>query len=338
MLKACRLRSGDTIGIVSPSFGAAGLFPHRLEQGIRQVEAMGFHARLAPHARGVHSGYLSGSAEQRAQDLHELFLDPEVSAIVTAIGGDHANQLLPLLDFDLVRTHPKIFMGYSDNTVLHLAFWRAAGLVTFSGPALITEFAEQPRMFAYTERYLRRALCRAEPVGEIEPAKEWTDEFLDWQQQKDLERPRILNPSPGWSWLKPGEAQGPLLGGCLESLDHLRGTPFWPDWRGAIFFFETSEEKPPPERVDSILMDYENMGVLAQIAGMIVGRPIGYSHAEKRQLDEVIRERTAKFSFPVITGMDFGHTAPQFTLPLGCQARIDGRNRRFAIVEAAVTE
>ncbi len=337
MIKPRALQPGDTIGIVSPSFGAAGLFPHRLELGIRQIEAMGFRARLAPHSCNT-LGYISDTAENRVQDIHDLFLDPEVRAVVAAIGGDHSNQLLPLLDFDLIRAHPKIFSGYSDNTVLHLAFHTAADLVTFYGPSLITEFAEFPRMFPYTERYFRKAVCQAAPVGELSPAQEWTEEFLDWEQKRDLERPRALVPSPGWTWLKPGLAEGPLLGGCLESLDHLRGTRFWPNWQGAIFFFETSEEKPTPERVDGYLMDYENLGVFEQIAGMVVGRPMGYTDEEKRRLNEIILERTRKYRFPVVTGMDFGHTAPQMTLPLGCRARIDGRRRSFQILEAAVIE
>ncbi len=337
MLKPAHLDPGDTIAIVSPSFGAVGLFPHRLELGVRQMEALGFRVRLAPNAANVH-GYVSDTPERRAEDLHAMFRDPEVHAIVTAIGGDHSNQLLPLLDFDLIRAHPKIFSGYSDNTVLHLAFHTAADLVTFYGPSLITEFAEYPNMHAYTEEYFRKAVCQAGPVGQVQPAGEWTEEFLDWEQKRDLTRPRALVPSPGWTWLKPGLAQGPLLGGCLESLQHLRGTRFWPDWRGAIFFFETSEEKPTPEDVDGMLMDYENMGVLAQVAGMLVGRPMGYTDEEKRQLNQVILERTRQYEFPIVTVMDFGHTAPQFTLPLGCLASIDSPRRRFSLIEAGVSE
>ncbi len=337
MLKPHALKPGDTIGIVSPSFGGAGLFPHRLELGIRQIEAMGFRARVAPYATNAR-GYVSDTPQHRAQDIHDMFLDPQVRAVLAAIGGDHSNQLLPLLDFELIRSHPKIFSGYSDNTVLHLAIHAAAGLVTFYGPSLLTEFAEYPHMHAYTERYFRKAVCQTNPVGEVQPAQEWTEEFLDWEHKRDLSRPRALVPSPGWTWLKPGLAEGPLLGGCLESLQHLRGTRFWPDWQGAIFFFETSEEKPSPADVDGMLMDYENMGVLAQIAGMIVGRPLGYTDAEKHKLNEVILERTRRYDFPVITGMDFGHTAPQITLPLGCRAQIDSPGRSFRIVEPAVVE
>jgi len=127
-----------------------------------------------------------------------------------------------------------------------------------------------------------------------------------------------------------------LIGGCLESLQHLRGTRFWPDWEGAIFFFETSEGKPSPSKVDGILMDYENMGVLEKLRGLLVGRPMKYSETERRQLREVILERTRRYTFPIITDMDFGHTAPQFTIPIGVRARIDTEQERFEIVEAAV--
>ena len=108
------------------------------------------------------------------------------------------------------------------------------------------------------------------------------------------------------------------------------------EWRGAILFLEGSEEKPLPPRWDCLLMDYQNMGVFDQIAGLIIGRPYGYSDAEKQALREVVLERTRAFGFPIITDMDFGHTAPQFTLPLGCQAEIDSDSHRFALVEAAV--
>jgi muramoyltetrapeptide carboxypeptidase LdcA involved in peptidoglycan recycling len=101
-------------------------------------------------------------------------------------------------------------------------------------------------------------------------------------------------------------------------------------------FFETSEEAPPPERVDSLIMDYDNMGVLERLKGMIVARPMRYSEEEKQQLREVVLERTSRYAFPIVTDMDFGHTAPQFTLPIGCRARIDVKRQRFEIVDAAV--
>jgi muramoyltetrapeptide carboxypeptidase len=218
--------------------------------------------RLAPHALNQH-GHISDTPENRAWDINQMFADPQVKMILAAIGGDHSCQLLPHLDYTLIRQNPKIFMGFSDITVLNVALWSRIKLVTFNGPALLTDFAEYPRMQEYSERNFLKVVT-------------------------------------------------------------------------AIFFFETSEDKPSPETVDGILADYENMGVLDQIKGMLVGRPMRYSDDEKRQLHEVILERTQTHHFPIIAEMDFGHTTPQFTLPIGCQALIDAESRRFEILESAV--
>jgi muramoyltetrapeptide carboxypeptidase len=334
-MKAPALRSGDCVGVVSPSWGGAAAFPHRLERGVAELEALGFRVKVGRHALNAH-GFVSDTTQNRVSDLHDMFRDPEVRLILAAIGGDHSCHLLPLLDFDLIAEHPTLFMGYSDVTVLNVAIWQRTGLVTFNGPALLTDFAEYPRMLEYTKASFLKSVCDPTPIGPIVPSTCWTEEILDWARRRDLERPRRLEPSDGWTWLKGDVAEGMLVGGCLESLQHLRGTSFWPDFDGAILFFETSEEAPAPETIDGILMDYENMGVVASLAGMIVGRPMRYSREQKETLRQVILERTSRYAFPVVTDMDFGHTAPQFTLPLGCRARIDVPKRRFEILEGAV--
>jgi muramoyltetrapeptide carboxypeptidase LdcA involved in peptidoglycan recycling len=334
-MKPPLLKPGDTIGIISPSWGGAGLFPHRVEQGIHHLEALGFRVKLAPNALS-HMSFISDTPENRASDIHTLFGDPTVNGILAAIGGDHACHLLPLLDFDLIRLHPKVFMGFSDVTVLNLALYKKTGLVTFNGPALLTDFAEWPNMLDYTRRYFLQAVSQPGPIGAIQPAQMWTEEFQDWTGKKDQERPRQLQLSAGWSWLKPGQAEGRLVGGCLESMEHLRGTPYWPDWEGTILFIETSEERPLPETVDGILMDYQNMGVFDRIRGLLVGRPMRYTVTEKQALRDCVIERTKAFSFPVVMDMDFGHTAPQFTLPIGCLAHIDSDQKSFSILEPAV--
>ena len=310
------------------------MFPHRVERGVQHLQSLGLKVKIAPHALNQR-GFVSDTPQNRAHDIHSMFGDPEVKAIVAAIGGDHSCHLLPLLDFDLIRRNSKAFMGFSDITVLNVAIWKATGLVTFNGPALLTDFAEHPGMFEYTERYMLKALCEAKPIGVIEPSTWWTEEFLDWEQKADLKRPRARHHSPGWTWLRGGVAEGVLVGGCLPSLQHLRGTRFWPEWEEAILFFETSEGPPPPERVDAILMDYENMGVLQRLKGLIVGRPMRYTDEEKQQLREVVLERTSRYTFPIVTDMDFGHTSPQFTIPIGCRARIDAENQRFEVIDAA---
>ena len=335
MLKPLRLKFGDTIGIVSPSWGGAGAYPHRVEQAIKYFNALGFKVKLAPHSLNQ-AGFVSDNPSNRVQDIHDMFADPAIKAIIAAVGGDHSCHLLPLLDFELIANNPKIFMGYSDITVLNVAIWKKTGLTTFNGPTLLTDFAEFPRMLSYTEAYFLKALMGEEPIGVIEPSSHWTEEFLDWSAKKDLERPRELLVSGGWTWLKEGKAEGRLIGGCIESLQHLRGTEFWPDWNNAVLFFETSEEKPSPITIDGILMDYQNMGVFEKIRGLLVGRSMSYSNEEKQLLRDVILERTKEFLFPIITDMDFGHTVPQITIPLGAMVQIDSTKKRLEIVERAV--
>ena len=334
-LKGRKLEPGDRIGLVSPSWGGAAAFPHRVSNGVAYLESRGFQVELARHSTNQ-LGFVSDTAENRVADIHEMFERPDIGAIVATIGGDHSCHLLPLLDFDLIRANPKIFMGYSDITVLNVAIWQKTGLVTFNGPALITDFAEYPSPLDYTVASFNRTVMVAEPVGSVEAAEQWTEEVLDWRQQLDLTRPRQCEASPGWNWLQPGVGEGVLVGGCLESLQHLRGTPYWPDLDGAILFLETSEEAPSPSRVDGILMDYENMGVFDNLRGLLFGRPMGYSGEDREGLRKVIAARTARFEFPVVADMDFGHTAPQFVLPVGCQARVDSVDESFQILEAAV--
>src|SRR5512142_931173 len=191
MLKPPALKRGETIGVVSPSWGGAGQFPHRVETAIAYLRSLGFETVLARHALG-RSGFVSDTAENRAADIHAMFRDPDVKAIVAAAGGDHSCHLLPLLDFDLIRRHPKIFVGYSDITVLNVAIWKETGLVTFNGPAILSDFAEHPRMLDYTEQSFLRAVCSNAPAGPVEPSSLWTEEFLDWNTRQDLTRPRHL--------------------------------------------------------------------------------------------------------------------------------------------------
>jgi muramoyltetrapeptide carboxypeptidase len=334
-MKPPRLQPGDAIGVIAPSAPGPALFPHVVQRGAAFLESLGYRVVPAPHLYGER-GYVSGTPEERAGDLNAFFADHDISAIWCAIGGDHSCQMLPYLDWDLIRDNPKIFVGWSDGTVLNLAIHARAGLVTFYGPPVMVDLAEFPSPAAYTVSYLRRVLERSGPLGRIDPATEWTEEYTDWETTEGQIRRRTWSRSPGWTWLKDGAAEGPLIGGCLESMQHLRGTPYWPSMRDAILFFETSEEMPAPEWVDGVLQDYENMGVLGELSGLLVGRPYGYSHEHKEMLRRIILERTDGYAFPIVTDMDFGHTSPQMTLPIGCRAFIDAGNRQFSVIEAAV--
>lgn len=335
-IKPAALRPGDTVGIISPSWFGGAPFRPRLEHGVRQIKALGFRTRVGTHALR-NAGWVSASPEARVSDLHDMFRDPEVRAVIATIGGDHACQLLPLIDWDLIRANPKVFMGFSDITVLNVAIWAETGLVTFNGPSVMTDWAEFPAMPEYARESALAAITRPLPMGALHPAPAWTEEFLDWETGEDRTRARTMTPSTGWTWLRAGRAEGRLIGGCLESLQHLRGTRWWPDFRNAILFLETSEERPSPATVAGMLSDYENMGAFSEIRGMVVARPYGYTDSDRHRLHDVIRERTARWAFPVLADIDAGHTSPILTLPIGCLARLDSDRNLLEITEAAVS-
>lgn len=335
LIKPRALRPGDTIGIVSPSWFGGDSFVPRAKRGIAALEHLGFRVKVGPHAFN-NGGHVSDTAQNRTDDLHAMFADPEVAGILCTIGGNHSNHLLPLLDWDLISSNPKVFMGSSDITVLTNAIWAQTGLVTFNGPSLLTDWAEYPGISELSRFSALQALTRPTPIGDLPAAKEWTDEFLDWETGEDMKRRRVHQAATGWRWVRQGTATGHLVGGCLESLQHLRGTPYWPDMRGAILFLETSEDCSGPADADALLMDLQNMGAFDQIAGLLVARPYGMSARDQTSFMDIVSERTGPFPFPVVANMDFGHTSPQLTMPLGVVARIDGERRAVTIVEPAV--
>jgi muramoyltetrapeptide carboxypeptidase len=325
------------VAVVSPSFGAVGAFPHRVERARTYLESLGLKVRLMPNAAGA-EGWVSASAQARAEDIHQAFLDEDAAVVLAGIGGNHSNQMLPFLDYDLIRAHPKVFQGYSDITVLHWAFLRHAGLSTFYGPALVPELGEYPQVFAYTDRFLRAAWFGSEPLV-LEPAEEWTDEYLDWQEKQDLTRPRELRPSEGWVTVRGGAAEGWLLGGCLETVCwHVKGSPTWMDPSGAVLFLETSEEAPSPAHVDAYLTDLEQLGVFDAVAGLVFGRPYGYDEERAKVLWGVVAERTESAGIPVLANVEVGHTDPMLTVPLGVTARLDADARRLEFLEPPTTE
>lgn len=321
---------GSTIAIVSPSFPAVAEWPHRVENGVAYLRSLGFEVKIMPNA-GLSTGWTAGTGEQRADDINQAFADPEVSVVLAAIGGNHSAQLLPHLDFELIGSNPKVFQGYSDITVLHWALLKNAHVQTFYGPALVSELGEHPQVLPYTDRWLRAAWLHSEPLA-FEPAEEWTDEFLDWDEKRDLERPRTLHKGNGWVCIRPGRAEGPLLGGCLETIAwHVRGTDIWIDPGGAVLFLETSEESPSPAHVDGYLTTLERDGVLDRIAGLVIGRPYGYDEESKKALFEVITRHTESAGIPVLADVDLGHTDPMLTLPLGATATLDAAGLGFSI-------
>ena len=347
MIKPQKLRPGDKVATVSLSWGGPGTFPHRYEAGKKQLQdEFGLNVVEMPHTLRD-PDWLHRYPQARAEDLMTAFSDTSVAGIISTIGGDDSIRLLPYLDLDVIRSNPKVFMGYSDTTIAHMACFKA-NLVTFYGPAIMAGFAENAGMFPYMIESVRNTLFNPEPVGTIMPnTTGWTVETLDWADPENQTQRRKLKPSTGWRFLQgKGVHQGHLIGGCFEVLDWLRGTGFWPEagaWEDAILFLETSEEAPSPEAVKHGLRTFAALGILQKLSGILFGRPGGPIPVEEHEeydkaLMQVVAEETGMDDLPIIAGMDFGHTDPMFVLPYGIQAEIDCETQQFSIVENAVGE
>jgi muramoyltetrapeptide carboxypeptidase len=335
MVVPARVTAGDTVAIVSPAAGAVGAHPHRAERARRYLEDLGLEVRFMPSSRST-DGWVSASARDRADDIHAAFADPAVSVILAGIGGNHSNQLVPLLDWELIRANPKILQGYSDISVLHWALARNAGLRTLYGPALIPELGEWPGPLGYTAASLEAAWFGHMPPT-LAPAREWTEERIEWGgEDRDAPRARTMTPSDGRHWLRGGTASGWLFGGCLETICwHLKGSASWLDLEGAVILLETSEEAPSPAHVDAYLTDLEQIGMFERAAALLVGRPAGYTPAEVAALERVLVEHTDAAGIPVLSNVDCGHTDPMLTLPFGAWVELDSERDRVECTEPA---
>lgn len=346
MLKPKKLNPGDTVAIVSLSWGGPGEYPQRYLAGKQQLEAeFQIVAEAMPNALRD-AKWLAANPEARADDLHQAFQNPRYKAVISSIGGDDSIRLLPHLNFDVFRANPKIFLGYSDTTVSHFAMLRA-GLVSFYGPSIMAGFGENGGIPRYLAQGVRDALFSAVPFELKENIDGWTVEHLDWGDPSKQSQTRKLNKAAPWRWLQgTGTVEGHLIGGCLEVLDWLRGTVVWPApklWEGAIIFLETSEEAPSPLAVQRFLRCLGAQGILQSCAGILVGRPGGQIpvdrfHEYDNAILAVATDELKLAHLPIITNMDFGHSDPIMTLPLGVRAKIDCASRKIALLENCVTE
>lgn len=329
-----RLQKGDIIGIVSPASPLAGILPERFARGVKELEKLGYKIKVSKSAKVV-MGHKAGSPAQRTEDLHAMFDDNEVKAIIGSIGGYNSNDMIDLIDFELIRRNPKIFCGYSDITSLLCAINSMTGLVTFYGPMLMPQFADYGGTIGYTMDWFFRLVSSTEPIGKITASKEFTHEFLSWGE--DDIRPKKLSPSPGWKTLKPGVGEGELVGGHLGTLLHLAGSRYFPDFKDKLFFWEETESQTAI--TDSTLEHFKTLGVFDQIKGMLIGRtnPMEYkTSAEGYDIHKVVLDATEGYDFPIISDMDFGHTDPMLTIPNGIRAKMDADKGEFSILEAAV--
>lgn len=339
MLKPKKLQKGDTIAFIAPASGLAAIIKNRLEKGKEFFENNGFKVKLFPTAMKT-SGISSDTAENRAKDIMNSFLDDKVKAIICTIGGNTSHQTLEYLDFKVIKKNPKIFLGFSDITSLHLAFYAKTGLIGFYGPAVLTHFGEIPSPDEYTLNYFFKAVTGK--IGEIIPSKNWTDDkSIDWTNKDYSKEKRTLKKNKGHEWLKQGKAEGIIIGGCLPVILHLSGTSYWPDFKDKILLLETPEGDDYKKgdslaNVDSALGDLRNLNVFNQVKGIVFGRGYGYTGNQIKSLKEIILENTRDYNFPILYNVDIGHSDPMITIPLGVKAKIDSYKNKFEILESGV--
>jgi len=311
IVKPRRLSPGDLVGVVAPSSPAPG---DQLERGMSALREMGFRVETAPHVRD-RWGYLAGTDESRAADLTAMFRRDDISAVICARGGYGAARMADLVDWECVRAHPKVFIGYSDITTLQLAMEARASMVTFHGPMVTTLGHDGPDAMRSS---LLRAVTSPDPIGPLD----------------DPARPTRC--------LASGHAHGRIVGGCLSMLCAAMGTPYAPDFADRIVVLEDTDEAI--YRADRMLAQLRAGGLLDRAAGFIVGDvtnrpspdPAEGRHDEGLTLDDLWIQYLVPLGKPVIVGFPFGHVNGPLTIPLGCMAEMDADEGSVIVTEAAV--
>ncbi len=341
--KPKKLKQGDTVAIVSPSWGGPSVFPHIYENGLKVLQEWGLKIREFPTAR-MDAAFTRTNPQVRAKDINDAFADPEVKAIFTSIGGDDSVRILPFLDKKVIADNPKILMGYSDTTTLHV-FSNLQGLVSFYGPLIMAGFSQMDSLPKSFKSHVREILFEPKESYEYRPYGKYCDGYPDWVNKENLGKVNPIKSDDGWHWLQGSrKVQGELFGGCIEALEMMKATDFWPSqdfWKGKIFFLETSEEKPSIHYIDHVLRNYGMLGVYDKISGFIFSRARDYSDEEKKKLEKkivsIVAEEFGKPDLPIVANFDVGHTDPQLVLPLGVKAEIDCPSRKIRLVEPWLT-
>ncbi len=304
------------MGLITPSTFVSD--PDTLAAAERTVRYFGLKSKWGRNVKKK-SGYLGGSIQERVDDLHAMFRDPEVNAVFALRGGYGSAQLLDRIDYGLIRANPKIFLGYSDITAMHLAIQKKTGLVTFHGPVVLSHFSQ------YTQDHFKAALFGTKPIGSVTNPSD----------------SNVLRPEHVLRTIRPGKARGRLMGGNLTLISTTMGTPYEIDTRGKIVFLEDVDEEP--YRIDRMLTQLRLAGKLDAAAGIIFGecvdcKPKDYkpSFSSTFTLGEVLDNFLADLKIPVLAGLTVGHTDDQLTLPIGVTATLDADNGALIIEEAAV--
>lgn len=352
-MKPNRLQENDTVAIVSLSSGILGepFIKHELDKGLERLKDFKLQVKIMPNAlKGI--DYIKEHPESRASDLKEAFQDPNIKAIICAIGGDDTYKTIPYLMEDkefieAVKNNPKIFTGFSDSTINHLML-NKLGLNTFYGPNLLVDLAELDKsMLPYTKETFEKFFLN-EKTYEIKSSDTWYEDRESYGVEQ-VDTPRISHKEKhGYETLNgSGIKEGKLYGGCIESLyDAMTGNrhsdekeiiakynilPTKEQWQDKILFIETSEEKITPQNLEIILNYFKEQEILSKVQGIIVGKPIDETYYDEYK--KIYIKVFNDLSTPVLYNVNFGHSTPRCLLPYNALTKVDFDNKTITIEE-----
>lgn len=310
------LKKGDTVGLISPA--SAQYNRSWITRAVGALEEWGYKVVLGRHAMNKNS-FFAGTDQERVFDFNEMFRRPDIDAVICIDGGYGSARLLQYLDYEAIRNNPKIFLGFSDITILHLAIQKKTHMVTFHGPGACS-FPEE-YLTDYTKNQLFKALCQTEPLGEIPMA----------------------DPKKYLHAIGCGAVEAPVIGGNISMICTTFGTPYEPDVKGKILFLEDVHTEPWV--MDHNMAHLMNAGKLSEAAGIVIGecrdcepRTHQPSYYSDTSIEDIFNEYLSPLGIPVLFGLPLGHTADLATIPLGACARLDADKKTFSILESGVAE
>lgn len=309
-----KLQADDEVRVVTPARSLSMINEETKEIANRRFADLGLKLSFGKHVNESDE-LLSSSIKSRIEDLHEAFSDKNVKAVITVIGGFNSNQLLRYLDWELIKNNPKIFCGYSDITALNNVIFAKTGLVTYSGPHYST--FGQKLYFDYTLEYFKKCLMDEAPF-EITASENWSDDlwFLDQNKREPIK-------NAGYLVINEGRAEGTILGANLCTFNLLQGTEYFPDLSGAVLFLE-DDGTSNAVTFDRDLQSLIHLPGFEKVKGLVIGRFQKSSKMTNDLLTKIIKTKKELDNLPAIANVDFGHTDPKITFPVGGEVKIDG--------------
>lgn len=321
------LKHGDTIAFFSPSTPATNFAVERFARAKAYLHNKGYKLK-AGSLTGQRDHYRSGSIEARVAELNQLIRDPNVRCIMSTIGGMVSNAMLPYIDYDALRSDPKIIIGYSDVTAILHGVYAQTGIQTYYGPALVASFGEIGYFVEQTYDYFTNIVSEQYKPHRIKNPDFWTDEYVDWQKQVN-EKPKNINKLVT---INPGRSQGRLIVGNLNTMSGIFGTPYMPIIeQGDILLVEDSfQDAATTERSYAHL---KLAGVFDRIGGLVIGKHEKFNDQGTGLQDyQIAQEVIGKVPFPILAQYDCAHTHPMITLPLGAQVELDATNQSITLL------